>query len=301
MREKGIKQPILVLGEFPPRHIKEALINNLRLTVYTEKFASEISEHSAKLGVVANIHVKVNTGLNRTGLSPGLALDFFTGLSQLKNIRLEGAYTHFSHAYLFGNPETRRQLQSFLHIIGEVKKRGLHIPLLHAANTPAALTLPESHLDLARIGVGLVGLYPGEEFKKTVPLLFPLTWKSYICFAHKVRAGEGVGYGGCYRAERDIIIATLPVGTTDGMRKKFEGRAFVRVRGKLCKIIGVNMEMTIIDSGGLEPLEAGDEALILGGENENFIHPEELGHWVGEDPEELLCQLSYRIPRLYIT
>ena len=301
LRAEKINLPILLLCEIPNEWIGEALKNKLRLTVCTKIFTKQVSDRAVKLGLKANIHIKINTGLNRIGVSPCMVLPFLKYVSNLSNLHLEGVFSHFSCAKQINNKEkTRQQLHIFQEQIKKAKQIGIDFNILHIANTAASLSLPETHLDMVRIGMGIAGFYPSDDFKKIIKLYFPLTWKTRVSYVRNVIRGETVGYSNHYKCTAKTTIVTIPVGYADGLSKKCEGKSFVLIRGELCKIVAVCMDQTMIDFQRVRnDLKIDEEVVILGKQLKNYIDPEVTAIQIGTSVQELLCQISTRIPRIF--
>jgi len=301
LRRGKINLPILLLCEIPNGRIKEALKNNIKLTVCTKEFAEQLSNQTVKLGIKANVHIKINTGLNRIGVSPNMALGFLKYISNLPNLHLEGAFSHFSYAEQMGNKETKQQLKIFQEQIKKAKQIGIDFDILHIANTAASLSLPETHLDMVRIGMGIAGLYPSDDFKKIIKLYFPLTWKTYISYVRNVMEGETVGYSNHYKCAAKTTIVTIPLGYADGLSKKFESKGLVIIRGELYKIVAVCMDQTMIDLQRVQnDLKVGEEVVILGKQGRAYLDPGITANQIGTCVEELICQINPRIPRIFI-
>jgi len=301
LRAEKINLPLLLLCEIPSEWIGEALKNKLRLTVCTKKFAKQLSGKAVKLSFNANVHIKINTGLNRIGVSPNMVLTFLKYISNLPNLYLEGAFSHFSYAEKIGNKETKQQLKIFQEQIKKAKQIGIDFDILHIANTAASLSLPETHLDMVRIGMGIAGLYPSDDFKKIIKLYFPLTWKTQISYVRNVMQGETVGYSNQYRCAKKTTIVTIPLGYADGLRKIFSDKGFVLIRCDRYKIVAVCMDQTMIDLQEIRnDLKIGEEVIILGKQQENYLDPEIIANQIGTCVEELICQINPLIPRIFI-
>jgi len=301
LRAEKINLPILLLCEIPSGRIKEALKNKLRLTVCTKEFTEQLSDEAVKLSLNVNVHIKINTGLNRIGVSPNMVLTFLKYVSNLPNLHLEGAFSHFSYAEQIGNKETKQQLKIFQEQIKKAKQIGIDFNILHIANTAASLSLSETHLDMVRIGMGIAGLYPSDDFKKILKLHFPLTWKTQISYIHNVVKGETIGYSNQYRCAHKTTIVTIPLGYADGLSKKFKGKGFVIIRGELYKIVAVCMDQAMIDLQEIRnDLKTGEEVVILGKQQKAYIDPEITANQIGTCAEELICQINPRIPRIFV-
>jgi len=300
LRREKINLPILLLCEIPSGRIREALKNKLQLTVCTKEFAEQLSDHAVKLILNANVHIKINTGLNRIGVSPNMVLIFLNYISNLPNLYLEGAFSHFSYAEKIGNKETKQQLKIFQGQIKKAKQIGIDFDILHIANTAASLSLPETHLDMVRIGMGIAGLYPSDDFKKIIKLYFPLIWKTQISYLRNVMQGETVGYSNQYKCAHKTTIITIPVGYADGLSKKFSGKSFVLIKGNRYKIVAVCMDQAMIDLREMRnDFKIGEEVVILGKQQKNYLDPEIIANQIETCAEELICQISPLIPRIF--
>lgn len=300
LRAEKINLPILLLCEIPSEWINEALKNKLRLTVCTKIFTKQVSDQAVKLGVKANIHIKINTGLNRIGVSSCLVPSFSKYVSNQPNLHLEGAFSHFSCAEQINNRKTRQQLKIFREQVKKAKQTGIDFDILHIANTAASLSLPETHLDMVRIGMGIAGLYPSDDFKKIIKLYFPLTWKTYISYVRNVMEGETVGYSNRYKCALKTTIVTIPVGYADGLNKEFSGKGFVLIRGNRYKIVAVCMDQAMIDLQEIRnDFKVGEEVVILGKQQKNYLDPEIIANQIRTCAEELICKINPKIPRIF--
>ncbi len=301
IRKELPDMPIMVLAEIPFASIRDALAANLRLTVCTKEYAREVSRKAAAAGMRAKVHVKINTGLNRIGIAPGDAGNFTEEIFPMSGLYAEGIFTHFSCADQVGCPKTKEQLAVFSELIRNMRKRGFSFDIVHCANTPATLLYPETHLDLVRVGMGIAGLYPSPQFRELISLKFPMRWKTYITYRRFLPSGERVGYGGRYVCKTDTTIATIPVGDADGLSKRFEHHGHVLIKGQKYKIAAISMDQAMVDLAG-HPQDVGlnDEVVIIGRQDGSYRDPHCIAEEIGADVEELLCQISARVPRIYL-
>ncbi|HMA59902.1 MAG TPA: alanine racemase [Halanaerobiales bacterium] len=298
--KEGIKLPILILCDIPYSYINIALKKQIRLTVYDKRTVKRIKNKAKNLNLSAKVHIKINTGLNRIGVSP----DNFTKLAEtIKNsphMEIEGAFTQFSTTHHFKKEKTRKQLNLFLGLIEEAKNIGIDIPILHAASTPSTLKMPETHLDMVRVGIGLAGLYPSKEYRKIIDLKFPLAWKSKVCQVKLVKQGEYVGYDDGYRCQKKTLIATIPVGTADGLTIKLAGRGYILIDGQRYDIVAVSMNHIMVDLKEVDgKIKKGDEVVIIGKQKNSFIDPAHIAKKINLDMEEYLCHINPMLPRIY--
>jgi alanine racemase len=301
IREVEPDRPILIMMEYPGKSIELALKNDIRSTVCTMEMAKQISKIAVKMDVEAKLHVKVNTGLNRIGVSLSEAETFIEEVLKLPHVTVEGAFTHFSSAAIEDKRDlTYRQLNSFLDVIAALEAKGYPKLLLHTANSPATIDIPESYLDMVRPGMSITGLYPNDSYMGRIDLQSPLSWKTIVSFVRVVEAGKTVGYGGKYHCDQDTKIVTIPVGTADGLGKRFEGKGVVLINGKRWPIMSATMDQTMLVVDKNENISLGDEVVIIGQQGDEYLGPHEISQMTSYDAEELVCQISTRIPRIYI-
>ncbi|MCX5781867.1 MAG: alanine racemase, partial [Elusimicrobia bacterium] len=207
--------------------------------------------------------------------------------------------THFSSAG--SDPDfTRYQLKEFLDLTDYAKKLKLKF-IAHTANSDAIFLHTESHLDMVRPGISLYGLWPYEVNSTNIKLDPVLSWKTKIVFLKKISEGTSISYGKTFTVKRPSVIATLPVGYADGYNRLLSNKGAVLVRGKRCPVLGrVTMDMIMVDVTGLEKAEIGDEAVLIGRQGEDQITAREIAELVGTINYEIVCSISYRVPRILV-
>jgi alanine racemase len=299
LREAGIDSAILVLTEFPAGSEKDALAAGLTPTLYTERGLSRLAEAARALGEARiGVHVKLDTGMHRVGLDPGEAASFAARIGDA-GLHVDGVWTHFAKAEDLADPSARRQLAIFTEALDALAAAGIQVRYRHAANSAAAIALPESHLDLVRVGVALYGIWPDPKLIGRVPLKPSMSLRSQVALAKRVAAGEGVSYGLTYRLDRDSTIATVPVGYADGYARALSDRGRVLIRGKRYPIAGtVTMDQLTVDCGD-DDIEVGDEVVLFGRQNDEEITADEVASWYGTIGYEVVCAVSHRVPREY--
>ncbi len=293
--------PLLLLCEPPEGDLESVAVNGVRLTISNMGFARQLSHLAQLTDKIVPIHIKINTGLNRTGIKPVHAHAFVQEVSKLPGLRLEGIFTHFSCADQLSNKDiTYQQLTAFKETVRNIEAQGFIIPIVHAANSAALIAFPESHLDMVRSGMSLAGLYPGPGFDKLVLLHSPFCWKTRIVQIFKLKRGDSVGYGGHYICSNDTTVATLSVGFADGLTKRFLNGGSVLIEEKSYPIIAISMDMCMVGLGAHHPESVlGKEAVLLGRQGENRLDPPIVASTIGVDVEELLCGIHPRVFRKY--
>ena len=296
LRDAGLNAPILVLTQFPPGSEKEALAAGLTPSVYTDDGLARLSEAAGAVGGPIGVHVKIDTGMHRVGLSPERALEFVRAVAGA-GLELEGLWTHFAMSEALDDPFTEIQLRRFLDEADRLKAAGIRPRYLHAANSGAAIAHPASRLDLVRVGLGMYGLVPGPALSGLVDLRPAMSWRSAVAMVKRLPAGEAISYGLRYRLDRASTIATVPVGYADGYSRVVGHAAEVLIRGRRYPVAGtVTMDQLMVDCGD-DAVEAGDEVVLMGRQDREEIPAEQIATWMGTVNYEIVCMVSERVPR----
>ncbi|MBN1658669.1 MAG: alanine racemase [Anaerolineae bacterium] len=298
LRAAGITAPILVLGYTPAWQGRELALHDLTATVFDLDVAAALGRAARELDRRVRVHVKVDTGMGRLGLLPEDAIPFLLALRDVPGLILEGIFTHFSVADI--DPEyTRWQLARFRQVIDGLTAAGLQVPLVHAANTAALLTLPAAHFSMVRLGIGLYGLQPSPEVPLPPGFCPALTFKTTVAQVKTLPAGSYVGYGNTYRTEAAQRLAVLPVGYADGFRRAPRHWGEVLVRGQRAPIVGrVSMDQTMIDVSTIPGVRQGDEVVLIGRQGEDQITAEEVAERLGTINYEVVSEILARVPRV---
>jgi alanine racemase len=301
LREKGIDAPILVFGYIPPVLAETAIKNGLTLTVFSKDLVEALVLSSKRLGSPANVHVKIDTGMNRVGIKPEEAIDFIKWLKTQEGIIVEGIYTHFASADERDKTYAKTQFGRFCRVLKELEEEGIKIPLPHCANSAAIIDLPETHLKGVRAGIAIYGLWPSPEVDHSRLTLQPaMCFKTRVSRVKTVPSQVGVGYGRTYYTARESLLAALPVGYADGYTRGLSGRAEVLLKGKRIPVVGrICMDQCMVDATGLAEVEVGDEVVLFGRQGEQFLAVEELAEILGTISYELVCGVGKRVPRVY--
>ncbi len=213
LRKARIKEPILILGLILKNDIAPLFRYKLVPTVCSFDFALELNRQARKLGQVIKIHIKVDTGMSRIGVAHEQALELIRKIKRLKNIEIEGIFTHFAFADM-DKEFTSQQINLFNKLITQLKKYGINIPLAHTANSMGVLGYPNSHFNMVRPGLVLYGLYPKPGLKiKFKPVL---SLKTKVLYIKRVPKSCGISYGHIYMTKKETTVITLPIGYGDG-------------------------------------------------------------------------------------
>lgn len=304
LREAGITTPILVLGAYYDRYQSEVIEEGLTPVVYQaadlERFAQAPVRRrrgAAALGPI-DVHLKVDTGMNRLGIAARELPAVVERGATLARVRLAGLCTHFASADLADEAPTREQIALFQACLAAARARGLPPAVVHAANSAASLRFAEARFDAVRPGLALYGSMPSRVVAR--PELEPvLRLRTRVMALHDVATGAGVSYGGVWRAPRPSRVATLPLGYADGYPRHVAA-AQVLVRGRRAPVVGaVCMDMLMVDVTDVPGAAIGDVVTLIGSDGGQTIGVDDLAAWAGTVGYEILCGISKRVPRLY--
>lgn len=300
LRKAGISERIMLLSEPPQESIPRLLRHSLTATVTTRDFAVALGKQATAEGSVAPYHLKVDTGMNRIGIRAEDAAQFALGLSDFPGLRLEGTFTHFATADVPGDWEVERQIERFRSALQEFRTEGVDPGVVHAANSPATILYPETHLDMVRCGLSIYGLYPSPAAQKRVKLTPARTVKARTTLVKRVGVGESVSYGFTWTAAAPTVVATLPLGYADGIHRVASNEISVLVDGKRCRQIGrVCMDQFMVEVPRGVSAAYGDEVVIVGSQGREHIALEELAEASGTINYEISCSLGMRLERVY--
>ncbi|MBI5071468.1 alanine racemase [Candidatus Falkowbacteria bacterium] len=307
LRQVAVKKPILVLGYTELKDLKEAVKNNVSLTVYNKETIEKLGKipiHNPNLN--PKIHIKIETGTSRQGVPEDKILEFIRFVKQYPSIEVQGISTHYANIEdTTDSSFAKAQLETFSRVAEILKKEGV-TPLRHTACSAATILFPETRFEMVRLGISMYGLWSSKETKavaknKNLDLdLKPvLTWKTIVAQIKNLPAGTSVGYGLTERVSRDSKIAILPVGYFDGYDRKLSSVGNVLIRGKRCKVLGrVCMDMIIVDVTDLSKIELEDEVVLLGRQGKEEISAEDLAQKIGTINYEVVTRINPLIPRI---
>ena len=307
LRESGITQPILCLAGYWPGQAAACIRHGLTSVVYRLEMIEALNQAAANAGVVADVHVKIDTGMGRLGVRFDQLSEFVAALSQFRNVRIDGVMTHLAAADDAScQPLTRDQIERFDDAITVFRDQGYRPTHLHLANSAGVYGYRESWGNLVRPGGVLYGLW-----RDVLGLATPspglrsvMSLHSRICLLKWVPPGETIGYGCTFEASRRSLIATAPVGYHDGYMRGLSNRAHVIVRGMFAPVVGrVSMDLTLIDVTDVAGVEIDDQVTLLGWNRKNAelkITAEDLARIAGTLSYEVTCGISERVTRVYV-
>lgn len=309
LREQGIGLPILILGYTILSALPKAVSNNIDLIVYNKETIKELGRVSSEQGREVNLHIKIETGTNRQGVSLENLLDFVNLIKQYPNLKIQGLSTHFAniedttdHSY------AKKQLEEFKKAIKFLEENNIKIPVKHTACSAATILFPKTHFDLTRIGISLYGLWSSKETivsaqqkNKKINLKPCLTWKTRIAQIKKIKAGAPISYGLTEKIAQDSKIAVLPIGYWDGLDRGLSSIGNVLIKGKRCKILGrICMNICMVDVSHISDIKLEDEVVLLGKQGEEEITAEDIANKLNTINYEVVTRINPLIPRFYI-
>lgn len=295
LREAGFDIPILVLGAAPIWAYDWVAENNITISIFSEQHIQAAKQTFEKTGLKIKAHIKINTSMNRIGISPAEALPFIKKIQTEKYIELGGIFTHFACAE--DRKVTNQQIETFQNIIENVEnKKDL---LIHCANTATTIAYKNklNFTNMVREGIGLYGLMPDlpNDISDKPNLKQIIGLKSRIVNIHQAEEQEGVSYAYTYKTSSKTKIATIPIGYADGVPRALSNKLIAKLNGKIIKQIGnITMDQMMFDITGITA-EEGDIITLL---DEDLS----IDAWAKELNTinyELSCRLKVRLPRVY--
>ncbi|MBW7957448.1 MAG: alanine racemase [Deltaproteobacteria bacterium] len=302
LRDAGITKPIAVLGGIFPDQAEMAFDYDLTPVVFELRTARSLDSEARKRGAIKKIHVKIDTGMGRLGLLPGEAGQFFAGLKELPNLKVEAVLSHFAESESEDKGFSISQLSVFQRSVEEIRATGFDPLFTEIANSAAIVDLSGSHHNLVRPGIMLYGSYPAERLRERLILKPVLELKTRILHIKGVPKGFSVSYGRRFTTKRPSLIATLPIGYADGLPRRLEGKGAALAGGRRVPLVGaICMDLAMADVTDVPDVKAGDEVVIIGSQGAETITAEEVAGKAGTISYEIFCGISQRVPRVYLS
>ncbi len=291
LRDAGIKGDILLFENAAPSDAVEILARGITPVVRDLELAAAVSIATGDRRV--NVHVEVETGMHRSGVSFEEYPQFLSALQEFWNLRVDGVFSHLACSEEAHSRRTERQVKLFRQFVQVTQELGAAPRHIHLANSGGVFLHPAAQFNMVRPGIALYGLCAaGSDLQPA------LNFRSRIVELRKVKAREQVGYGKTFITHSDTTIATVPIGYGDGYPRALSNRAQALVRGKRVPVVGrVSMDLLTLDVGACAGVSVGDEVVLLGAQDKERIAAVDLAHWSETIPYEIVTRLSVRLPR----
>ncbi|MDY0165189.1 MAG: alanine racemase [Thermoguttaceae bacterium] len=307
VRQSGCQLPLLLLmasgfyGDLARERLRQFIAQDITLTVAASGDLARISSVAEEVGKPAKIHIKIDTGMGRSGVLPDLAPALVRQARRQSGIVLDGIYTHYATADAADKTYARGQLARFRAAVRACGAEAKGV-ILHTAASAATIDLPESHFDMVRVGTAMYGYQPSDEMHRVLPLRPALRVVSRLAQVKDVPAGSQVGYGLTYKFKRPARLGLVPIGYADGYRRALSNQAVMRVVGQYAPVRGrVSMDQTIIDLTDVPAAKVGDEVEVISRETEAPNSADNLALLAGTIVPEIVSGLGSRVRRVPTT
>ena len=303
LRQAGITKPILILGIVFDEYFPELVQYDIRPAVCEYDEAKKLSDEAVLQNKTVHIHIALDTGMTRIGYADiPESVEEIKKIAELPNLEIEGMFTHFARADEYDRSPAMVQLERYQDFSKRVEEAGVDIPLHHCSNSAGIIRVPEANLSIVRAGITIYGIYPSSEVERDIVKLAPvMELKSHITYVKDVPAGAAISYGGTYVADKKKRVATIPVGYADGYPRQLSNKGWVLIHGKKAPILGrVCMDQFMADVTEIDNVKKGDEVTLLGRDGDECISIEEMRELCGRFSYEFACDISPRVPRVYI-
>lgn len=302
IREAGINCPILCVGVLPQESENICVDYSVDQAVSTLEEIERIETYAKKVNKQANVHIKIETGMHRTGIRAGDELnELLKKIHSFDHLCIKGVFTHFALSDSIDKEKTLKQAECFKKAVDQIKNFGFCDVLVHCANSGAILQYPSLTFDMVRAGIILYGYYPSDETLKTIQIEPVLDFTTNVVAINKVYKGETIGYGCTFEATRDMTVAVLPVGYGDGYKRLISNRGYVLINGKKAPVTGrICMDMTMVDITDIPEVKIGDEAVLIGEQKGEKITADDLAEWSDTISYEIILSITGRVPKIYV-
>ena len=300
LRRSGIAAPILILGERLPDELRWCVEHGLVPCIGSLETARAMDRIGIETGRVLPVHIKINSGMNRFGFKSKDAAVWSVELARLKNLDWQGALSHFAQSDELDKTFAREQLARFLASVETLRAAGISPACLHMCNSGGFLDLPEAHLDMVRVGILALGVYPSQVCRRIEGISNVMSVKAQISAVQTLEPGETVGYGMRWAAEGHARVAIVPLGYGDGFpRVRNEGG--VLLRGRPARLVGgVTMDAFMIDVSEFDSVVPGEEVVLMGKQGEAEISAREVAALKRSVTYDILVNWRSRLPRRYV-
>lgn len=300
LRRAGVRSPILILGGVYAGQEPEILRHRFVPAIFDLEVARRLDGAASAADQVWPYHLKIDTGMGRVGFRPEELSAVLKELAVLPNLTMSGVISHLALADEPDHPFTDEQIRRFRGLLQEIRQAGFSPGEIHLSNSAALFTRDLPECNLVRPGIVLYGGLPSEHFSDRMDLRPVMSFRTSVVQVKQVPAGTGISYGHRFTAQRDSVLAAVPVGYADGYSRHLSNRGEVLIHGHLVPIAGtVCMDWILIDVTDVPDVAVGDQVTLLGRDNGQWIAAEEWARKIGTISYEVFCQVSKRVPRIY--
>ncbi|HID98556.1 MAG TPA: alanine racemase [Thermodesulfobacteriaceae bacterium] len=295
LRQNGVSARLMLMSGVWPGSEEDVLGLDVIAGVTDMAALERLEKKAGAREIELAVHLKVDTGMGRFGLSRKDLLKAVAVRSSWPHLRFEGLYSHLSSADVPEDPFNRIQIRSFQDILDAVRKLGWQPSMVHLANSAGTIHFPGSHYNMVRPGLAFYGCYPGEASRKFVQLSPVMEYKSRVACVRESPGQFPVGYGHSFVTSGPSRIAVVPVGYDHGYMRALSNRANVLIRGERCRVVGrISMKALMVDVTRLKSVSVGEEVVLIGSQGAESITLEELAGHAGTISYELMCLLGRR-------
>lgn len=310
LRNEKIIKPILILGYSPVDSTLYLQKYNLTQCVMGFDYAKMLQEQGEKLNCIFDIHIKLDTGMNRIGFQCDdefiqQSLDEIKSISSMKNLNITGIFTHYAVADSFDTKDvlfTQLQYDRFINMLNKLKEYNIDVGITHSSNSAATISNHNNSntLDMCRLGIILYGILPSNEYDNIISLKPIMSLKTSVGFIKKVKANTSISYGLTYVTKRDSVIATVPIGYADGYSRQLSNKGHMLISGQFAPVVGrVCMDQIMLDITDIKNVSIGDEVVVFGFQNNVLLPIDDLAKNMNTISYEVTCIITKRVPRVY--
>lgn len=297
LRQYGVSGEILILGYTAPARAKELRKYDLTQTLIDYEYSLLLN----KQGYAVMTHIKVDTGMHRLGFD-AKDIENISAVFSMKHIKVSGIYTHLCAADSVDEKDiffTNVQIESFYNLLNQLKKKGITIPKIHIQSSYGLLNYPELKCDYVRAGVSLYGVLssPNDRTKLQLDLRPVLSLKSRVILLREIKKGDSVGYSRSFVANRDSLIAVLPVGYADGYPRNLScQKSYVLINGHQAPVVGkICMDQLAVDVTDIPDVKVGITATLIGKDDDEEISAPMIADNSESITNELLSRMGQRL------
>jgi alanine racemase len=312
LRKSSIQGEILIMGPVLLSQLDEVIKNNFRLVLYNIEHLNELIKLTRKMKKKVRVHLKLETGTYRQGISENELPEFLQLMKKYPLIKVESVYSHFAniedttiHDYAL------YQLKKFNEMKGFIQNHGFTNIKAHVACSAAAMLFPETHFDMVRIGISQYGLWSSRETfvsyktrfsQNSNNILHPvLSWKTRVSQIKTIRVNQYIGYGCTFKTTRESKIAILPVGYADGYDRGLSNQSYVLINGKRAPVRGrICMNLIIVDITDIPDVKLEDEVVLIGKQGNEIVTVDYLAGLIGTINYEFVTRINWNIPRIVV-